>query len=61
LALFVSFFINLAVVIAYAQNFFKPECATLHGGPFAYVGPHFTIDGSNTTCDESGVLMCACA
>ena len=53
-ALFVSFFINLAVVITYARRFFNEECATLDGGPFAYIGTHAGSDGGNTTCESSG-------
>ena len=53
-ALFVSFFINLAVVITYARRFFSTECATLDQGPFAEVGLHTTVDGSNLTCSAPG-------
>ena len=53
-ALFVSFFINLAVVITYAQRFFAAKCATLDGGPFAEVGLDAIVDGKNLTCNAPG-------
>ena len=53
-ALFVSFFINLAVVVTYAQRFFSPKCATLIGGPFAEIGIEAIVDGKNLTCNAPG-------
>ena len=62
-ALFVSFFINAAIVATFAAKFYDYNCASLPGGPYGCVDPHAVIlascDDSATFCPEAGTnMMC---
>eukprot|EP00937_MAST-01D_sp_MAST-1D-sp2_P005182 g5182.t1 len=56
-ALFVSFWINAAIVATFAAKFYDSDCAATSGGPYACVAEssinRAACDGSDKTCSEA--------
>eukprot|EP00658_Telonema_sp_P-2_P059979 TRINITY_DN49030_c0_g2_i3.p1 TRINITY_DN49030_c0_g2~~TRINITY_DN49030_c0_g2_i3.p1 ORF type:complete len:577 (-),score=105.30 TRINITY_DN49030_c0_g2_i3:191-1921(-) len=52
-ALFLSFFVNAAVVVTFAVAFFQPSCAEVDGGPYGCVS-QIAIDKQTQSVDTYG-------